>query len=512
MDVGQERGGDQHDKWLRTRSKPSELPNEIFGLILCLVQRNGWINPAPLPAEVTLSHVCRHWRRFTLALPSLWSVFRYDGSHFATHRERVPVKRLAVYLERSKQHPVELFFDLDHFQEDHLGDWTDVLSMVEQIIPHLQRVRELHVLSFKDKIDKFLSKLVDASAPLLEALTIRGEWQPELMESADSKWSPQIFTGGTPSLKYLRFDDKPFSQPPIQSIVHLRLEEVPEMESLEEEFSPSMLRELLSLPYLETFSIWGTFVTVPLEMVVASMPKMESKTLKHFRCGGGLRQLAQFFLSHVSAPSLETLTFHSFDFEGSPPSWIATIGFPSLHTLSLVCPETADTPQHIPWLWGLMTTTRNIKKLVLSLFPQDKVRAFLDTLHGLSPGHEESPGFYATNTPWSDTMEELILDMASSDFEVGDYTRLTYCLPKLALIRTTPAMKHNIDLFADLARQAPGLRRPAEVQCIGDVECVHPRTPQSEEKPIIPLYWTLGPDWIDGEWDPFHFACVYNTK
>lgn len=278
MDVGQERGGDQHDKWLRTRSKPSELPNEIFGLILCLVQRNVWINPAPLPAEVTLSHVCRHWRRFTLALPSLWSVFRYDGSHFATHRERVPVKRLAVYLERSKQHPVELFFDLDHFQEDHLGDWTDVLSMVEQIIPHLQRVRELHVLSFKDKIDKFLSKLVDASAPLLEALTIRGEWQPELMESADSKWSPQIFTGGTPSLKYLRFDDKPFSQPPIQSIVHLRLEEVPEMESLEEEFSPSMLRELLSLPYLETFSIWGTFVTVPLEMVVASMPKMESKT------------------------------------------------------------------------------------------------------------------------------------------------------------------------------------------------------------------------------------------
>ncbi|KAF5311456.1 hypothetical protein D9611_011626 [Ephemerocybe angulata] len=155
-----------------------------------------------------------------------------------------------------------------------------------------------------------------------------------------------------------------------------------------------------------------------------------------------------------------------------------------------------------------MTTTQNIKKLVLSLSHRDDLlNAFLDALYGLSPGHEESPGIYAASTPWSDTLEELILDMASTDFEIGDYIRLTDCLPKLALIRTTPAMKHNIDLFADLGRQAPGLHRPAEVQCIGDVESFA-RTPQREEKPILPLYWTLGPDWIDGEWDPFHFACV----
>ncbi|KAF6758274.1 hypothetical protein DFP72DRAFT_888582 [Ephemerocybe angulata] len=508
MNIEQERG-DQHEKRLSTRPKPwvSELPNEIFSLILRLVQRNGWIKPAPLPAEVTLSHVCRHWRGFALDLPSLWSVFRYDGSWTATHRERVPVERLAVYLERSKQYPLELFFGLDHFQKDHLGDWTDVLSMLQQIIPHIHRIRELHILSLEDdKVEDFLSKLVDTSAPLLETLTIRGEAAPWNME-----WSPDIFLRGTPSLKYLRFDDKRFSRPPIQSIVHLRLEEIIMMDDpgLAGEFSPSMLREFLSLPYLETLSMWGTFITVPVEMVVVSMPKIEAKTLKHFRCGGGLRQLAQFFLSHVSAPSLDTLTFHSFEFVGSLPAWITTIGFPSLHTLALLCPETADAPHHIPWLWGLMTTTRNIKKLVLSLSPRDEVRAFLDTLHGLSPGHEEPPAFYATNTPWSDTMEELILDMASGDFEVGDYTRLTDCLPKLALIRTTPEMKRNIDLFADLCRQAPDLHRPGEVHCIGDPERVGHRfgrrTDQREEEPIIPLCWALGPDWIDGQCDPFHW-------
>ncbi|KAF5311471.1 hypothetical protein D9611_011636 [Ephemerocybe angulata] len=514
MDVGQECGSQHDDKRLSTPPHPrvSHFPHEIFGFILSLVQRNGWIDPDPLPAEVTLSHVCRHWRHFTLDLPSLWSVFRYDS--FGRHRERIPVKRLAVYLERSKKSPLELSFDLDLFEDDSLGDWTDVLNMLHQIIPHIHRVRELHVISADGDIDDFVSKLVDASAPILEAMTIRSYNTRGLFrESSDSKWSPKIFTGGTPSLKYLRFDDKHFSRPPVQSILHLRLEAWHEVV---EAFSPSMFREILSLPYLQTLSMWGELIEVPLDMVVEDMTKIEAKSLKHFRCDGYSWRLPQYFLSHVSAPSLESLTFLAFTFEGSLPPWINTITFPSLHTLALLHPK--QVPKHLPyesdltqnpfpWLSGLIATTRNIKKLVLSLPPDCGLHGFLDVLHHLNTAQGVSPACRADGTPWSDTMEELTLDMASHQLEVGEHNRLTECLPNLTLIHTTKATKHKIDLFTELGHEAQSLRRSAKVKCVGDVKNV-----ELGGKPFLPLFWALGPDWIDGDSDPFVDVCEYNVS
>ncbi|KAF6758621.1 hypothetical protein DFP72DRAFT_1005698 [Ephemerocybe angulata] len=510
-DVGQERGSQHDDKRFSTRPHVSHLPHEIFGFIFSLVQRNGWIHPDPLPAEVTLSHVCRHWRHFTLDFPSLWSVFRYDS--FGPHQEKIPVKRLAAYLERSKDPPLELFFDLDLFEDDSLGGWTDVLSMLHQIIPHIHRVRELHVISAEGDIDDFLSKLVDASAPLLEALTIRSYSTPELfMESTDRKWSPTIFTGGAPSLKYLRSDDRHFSRPPIGSILHLRLEAWSDVAD-SEAFSPSMFREILSLPCLQTLSIWGEFVKFPLDMGVDSMTKIEAKSLKHFRCDGYLRLLPQYFLSHVSAPSLESLTFYWFNFLPYLPPWNKTITFPSLHTLALLHPwqlppYVSDlTHNPFPWLEGLIANTHNIKKLILSLPPKCGPQAFLDILHHLNAEQRVSP---AGGIPWSDTMEELTLltvDMASHKFEARHYTRLTECLPNLTLIRTTKAMKHQIDSFAEQGHQAQSLHRSTKVKCVGDVENV-----ELGGKPFLPLFWALGPDWIDGDRDPFVDACEYNTK
>ncbi|KAF5311479.1 hypothetical protein D9611_011628 [Ephemerocybe angulata] len=514
MDVGQECGSQHDDQRLSTRPHPwvSYLPHEIFGFIFSLVQRNGWIDPDPLPAEVTLSHVCRHWRHFTLDFPSLWSVFRYDS--FGPYQEKIPVKRLAAYLERSKDHPLELFFDLDLFEDDSLGGWSDVLSMLHQIIPHIHRVRELHVISAEGDIDDFLSKLVDASAPLLEALTIRSYSTPELfMESTDRKWSPTIFTGGAPSLKYLRSDDRHFSRPPIGSILHLRLEAWANVVPDSETFSPSLFHEILSLPYLQTLSMWGELIKVPLDMVVDGMTKIEAKSLKHFRCDGYLRRLPQYFLSHVSAPSLESLTFHSFTFQGSLPPWIKSINFPSLHTLAFLQPwqlppYVSDlTHNRFPWLFGLIATTHNLKKLVLSLPPDCGLHGFLDVLHHLNAAQRESPACGAGGTPWSDTMEELTLDVDSHQLEARYYTRLTECLPNLTLIRTTKAMKHKIDSFAEQGHQAQSLRWSAKVRCVGDVENV-----ELGGKPFLPLFWALGPDWIDGDRDPFVDACEYNVS
>ncbi|KAF6758245.1 hypothetical protein DFP72DRAFT_189291 [Ephemerocybe angulata] len=512
MDSGQQCGS-QHDDKRRLSTRPypqvSQLPHEIFCFIFSLVQRNGWIDPDPLPAEVTLSHVCRHWRHFTLDLPSLWSVFRYDS--FGPYQEKIPVKRLAVYLERSKKHPLKLSFDLDLFEDDSLGDWTDVLSMLHQIIPHIHRVRELHVISADGDIDDFVSELVDASAPLLEALTIRSYNTRGLFrESSDSKWSPKIFTGGTPSLKYLRFDDKHFSRPPIQSILHLRLETWYKI--VDPAFSLSMFREILSLPYLQTLSMLGEFIKVP--GVLDRMTKIETKSLKHFRCDGHLWSLPQYFLSHVSAPSLESLTFLSFTFLGFLPQWDETIAFPSLHTLALLHPKQLPNLPHVsdlrhnsfPWLSVLIATTHNIKKLVLSLPPECGLQAFLDVLHHLNTAQRVPPAWRAGGIPWSDTMEELTLDVASHHLELSEYTRLTECLPNLTLIHTTKAMKRKIDSFTELGHQAQSLRRSAKVECVGDVGNV-----ELGAKPFLPLFWALGPDWIDGDGDPFVDVCEYNT-
>ncbi|KAF6758244.1 hypothetical protein DFP72DRAFT_1043808 [Ephemerocybe angulata] len=401
-----------------------KLPNEIFGVIFCLAQRNSWLHRVVrhkpgIDTQVHISHVCKHWRDISLSLLPLWSLFRYCYIEELQHC--VPSRRLEIYLERSKDYPLDLWFNL--FLDGDYGNgkasaesssWPEVLQLLTLILPHIHRIRELHITAPDGKINDFLSRLENASAPILEFLTIVGEKKREPFRGL--KWSPNVFLGGAPRLKYLRSDDARFSRPPLQSIVQLRLEQRAEFIQGRPAFSLSLLEEILTLPHLEILSMWGDFLRIERTVLAQARPKIETKKLKHLRCDGLLSLLPQYFLSHVEAPVLETITFSCFNFTDTSPAGPPVNDFPSLHTLVLIGQNFdinhADL-ERLPWLLELMTLTHRIKKLFLMNDAECGAQEFMYAMtRALSTaamsGRTRSPA-----KSWADNLEQIVLDIPS---------------------------------------------------------------------------------------------------
>lgn len=82
----------------------------------------------------TLSLVCRLWRNITLTTPSLWSHIRLDHGHTTTL-----LRKLTAHIERSQacKLQVDIDFCLDDFR--FLEAFPDVLMVMTQLEPHLDR-------------------------------------------------------------------------------------------------------------------------------------------------------------------------------------------------------------------------------------------------------------------------------------------------------------------------------------------------------------------------------------
>ena len=127
----------------------NKLPNEVLALIPC------WFGD-PREREkivVTLTHVCRAWRRTFISCASLWTNFYCTDTH-----------KTRVYLERSKSSPINLWLKREK------GPIPDdpFLELAPHVIGRLQR---LDVESTSDHLQTITQHLVQP-APLLKSLTI----------------------------------------------------------------------------------------------------------------------------------------------------------------------------------------------------------------------------------------------------------------------------------------------------------------------------------------------------
>jgi hypothetical protein len=142
--------------------------------------------------QMTVSHVCKHWREVALETPALWSEIDLD-----TGRDHDPsLRRASAYLSRSKGYPLSISVDVREWDDDdesvssEQSDYQspDINSQLEKImdllIPHTSRWRkfELNAESYL-YFHTVLSRLSDAPpASLLEYLELRHleeELEPE---------------------------------------------------------------------------------------------------------------------------------------------------------------------------------------------------------------------------------------------------------------------------------------------------------------------------------------------
>ena len=459
------------------RSPLDILPNEILTAIFResqQISRLSGVVDNPI-AEVNISHVCCHWRRLAMQTPSLWSVFRYDGAV----APQIPLDRFHAYLERSRTHPLDIYLSFTGSGEG----WSDQLEMLDTIVPHFSRCRTLQVLSDNDThIDDFLHKLEGAQLPLLECLSIcpdRRHDPPD--EHVVSDWNANVLlNGAAPSLKYLRLDSTSLRdfRPPLSSITHLRLEE--RRRGGMAKFSSNVLDDVLTLPCLETLSIWGDlFFQTGTEYTGASL--LEAKRLKHARLEGRKGIVTQYFLSHVVAPVLETLTLALVRLD--IPLILRDIDpFPSLHTLSLLRGAYGFGPDTLSSFLPFMNITRHIKRFILA----SPLVQFLAAAMAPPPASDLR---IRAKQIWT-KVEEVIVNVDSRALELS-YKPLIVAFPNMKTLKVNEECQLNMEEDPEWI----------ELQARMKFKIIQ----FSEGEVLIPCYWPPGPDWMDTEEDPYVF-------
>ena len=169
--------------------------------------------------QVTVSHVCKHWREVALETPALWSDIDLEtGGHAGQS-----CRRASTYLSRSKGYPLSIYVDVVEWEEEEdasvysaqSGYRSQVTSVQLQgildiLLPHTSRWRKFKLVA-EDYLYFFtlLSRLSDAPpALLLEHLELNhfGE-DPEPEELSfphPAQKTPFVpFSGCAPKLQYV---------------------------------------------------------------------------------------------------------------------------------------------------------------------------------------------------------------------------------------------------------------------------------------------------------------------
>ncbi|PIL22967.1 hypothetical protein GSI_15664 [Ganoderma sinense ZZ0214-1] len=183
---------------------PVELLTRIFQLGVDSESIPDDRDHSALTFEVSISHVCRHWRQVALHTPLLWTTV-----HFRT---KAHMFRGNVYLARNARLPIDIY--VDTCSEDANAHRKDLLFRDEFIpvfnivLPHIDRWRELHLkvadLDCKLSARRVLSTC--GSAPALRTLQLWHvqNWQtPERLFTAIGPPPVVVFAGELPALKHI---------------------------------------------------------------------------------------------------------------------------------------------------------------------------------------------------------------------------------------------------------------------------------------------------------------------
>ena len=168
--------------------------------------------------QVTVSHVCKHWRGVALATPALWSDIDLETGKHAAQSYR----RASTYLSRSKGYPLSICIDVDEQDTDDDSVYSEqsnyqspttnaqLQAVMDLLIPHTSRWRKFKLVA--ESYFYFytvLSRLSDAPpAPSLEYLELHHfeeELEPEYLSFPypAHKTPFVLFDNHAPKLRYV---------------------------------------------------------------------------------------------------------------------------------------------------------------------------------------------------------------------------------------------------------------------------------------------------------------------
>jgi len=160
--------------------------------------------------EVLVSHVCRLWRDIALDTPTLWTKLDFS--------EGLPYERSKIYLERSKNAPLDIYIDVT--KDDEVEDANDPFSAIAElmvcsdemdgildlVLPHVShwRVFSLAVSAYVLMNTALVELSKCPAAPMLEVLQLYDHSENEEVDVFEpSQFKDQlfvIFKGNAPKL------------------------------------------------------------------------------------------------------------------------------------------------------------------------------------------------------------------------------------------------------------------------------------------------------------------------
>ena len=155
------------------------LPNEILCHIFVLAVEDCGPVAFPMgkkrpPLQLTISHVCSHWRKVALRTSELWSTTRLTCSKLTNCKLERVISLHQQWLMRARRIPVSLSID---FKEYEGSDGNEITNTLQRILLPFQ-VKKLHLAVTQKKfmeLSSFPENMVSDLTELSLDLTIRDD-------------------------------------------------------------------------------------------------------------------------------------------------------------------------------------------------------------------------------------------------------------------------------------------------------------------------------------------------
>lgn len=279
----------------------NDLPPEILSSVFLALRQIRRFRQV-LPFQVTISHVCQHWRGVAISTPQLWTTITLfsEGS----------LPCVDEWLTRSGGAPLDVrldLYDVD-YQEGLNALW--IQESCARILANAHRFQSLLVFTYREmNIYHILQLLEHAEAPLLERLRVSlgHHNQPQELVPfvfGDDFTLPTAFNSGLPKLTFAEIESLR-CVPSLTGVTALHLNLVGHIALLHFD----RLAEIVQMPHnLVTLSLRGSIGednwSIHHDHPYIQLPQLRNLELSG-RGATGVR-----FIVFFGMPKLESLRWH----------------------------------------------------------------------------------------------------------------------------------------------------------------------------------------------------------
>ncbi|KAG8923393.1 hypothetical protein FRC01_012809 [Tulasnella sp. 417] len=227
------------------------IPFDIFQIIIKMCQ-----DEPSRSFRFTVSHACRLWREHALAMPLLWNSLHIN--------KRVPCwEMLEAMLKRSSQAPLDIYIGQAPFVKSALPHLRKIMRM---ILPHLERLRKLHLQNAPYKVRRILLDQIRAKrAPRLEEVKVSQSAPYERpsrlrLKNSSPNWRPESVFIGFPNLNSIEWTHSTGdinALPTFKNLINLTLGDGTLEDIPPRPFIQLIHHVLLDSPSLETLKVYN---------------------------------------------------------------------------------------------------------------------------------------------------------------------------------------------------------------------------------------------------------------